>query len=933
MDFFVAYFQITNNLKRIVNAQLVFDDFDLDTTRTEYTVNVHYASLDYMELILAFAFGPEVYIFLFVFIGIVSIGIGASLYLTMRATTLLEHPPNLKMMSMIGLILPPGVAGFFLAITPISVTMILFHFLLKGYDPKFLYKLTGGTFGLQAIYTDYTWTLIDVTKLHYMDPSYDASTLEQARTGRLGLAFCALGSMCMIVAAQIFLPNRSSKREKDMELRREKDAAKEEIWTPNTWKRSNLLFASIISIAFAVLTIEFSFWSLFGDYIWYIMAGYTLTSIPIGNMIGGQVKDTLLANPVLTGMTVVQNLSGLAADDFLDFLLGHFVALFMTIMSRVYIDPLLGDVLDLFSNYFNMVSDFVIARLPKALVGKKEAKADAGEEEKKEEGGGEEEGEESSDTVEPLLDSFGSYSCDMVSYWITPFSTFLLILYREESGLPVLYAIKEQDMAYYVYFMVMIIPFQVVVDVFIHSCNELYHGWKLYDYLIYTRYRFLQRETRWKGLEDSLDECIDESLRTLDQMCFSSQYYMMMTIHVNGMFMFGLGMEMMLRAEYNFIGDQATLVIVPFVVWSSVFVRKVFLYLAIYFKLWKIKHENTAWHSAIPEEDEFDIPGWEDLNGASHDAFIMNQRITQETFRFKFLNYNRTWLINQLPSILTPKTLKRSRPYLINQFTRILNSLNEDISSDDEADQAPQFGPVALTAPSRQLVRWWLAQARRRMRLREVVQPLINKARGTQCEQCLSRKQLNVECIVPLETLAEKFDMEHPEDEFDQVAWKTFWIRHQRYKTICLACITTEKEKERGAALKAIGKGGGGGGGGGGDDDDGDFNDDGNDWGPVYLTAASRAMLVKWYKTAQGRVFGKGGKRRKQVVVDVSDDEGDEAPSQWARTPVDLSAASTALAIRWLRTARVRIQKAGEGEIVVRKKKPTAGGKSKNKRK
>eukprot|EP00613_Pedinella_sp_CCMP2098_P053939 CAMPEP_0171891194 /NCGR_PEP_ID=MMETSP0992-20121227/44597_1 /TAXON_ID=483369 /ORGANISM="non described non described, Strain CCMP2098" /LENGTH=258 /DNA_ID=CAMNT_0012518489 /DNA_START=14 /DNA_END=791 /DNA_ORIENTATION=- len=258
----------------------------------------------------------------------------------------------------------------------------------------------------------------------------------------------------------------------------------------------------------------------------------------------------------------------------------------------------------------------------------------------------------------------------------------------------------------------------------------------------------------------------------------------------------------------------------------------------------------------------------------------MNQRITQETFRFKFLNYNRTWLINQLPSILTARTLKRSRPYLINQFT-----------------------------------------------------VLINKARGTQCELCLSRKQLNVECVVPLETLAEKFDMEHPEDEFDQVAWKTFWIRHQRYKTICLACITAEKEKERGQALKAIGFGGPGGGGGGDDDDDfGD--DDGNDWGPVYLTAASRAILVKWYKTAQERVFGKGGKKRKQVVVDVSDDEGDEAPSQWARTPVDLSAASTALAVRWLRTARVRIQKANAGgEVVVRRKKPTAGGRSKNKRK
>ena len=56
-------------------------------------------------------------------------------------------------------------------------------------------------------------------------------------------------------------------------------------------------------------------------------------------------------------------------------------------------------------------------------------------------------------------------------------------------------------------------------QVFTLSVLELFHGWKIYDYLIYTRYRFLQRETRWKGLEDSLDECIDESVRTLDQMC------------------------------------------------------------------------------------------------------------------------------------------------------------------------------------------------------------------------------------------------------------------------------------------------------------------------------------------------------------------------------------------------------------------------------
>jgi len=213
------------------------------------------------------------------------------------------------------------------------------------------------------------------------------------------------------------------------------------------------------------------------------------------------------------------------------------------------------------------------------------------------------------------------------------------------------------------------------------------------------------------------------------------------------------------------------------------------------------------------------------------------------------------------------------------------------------------------------------------MRLREVVQPLINKARGTQCEICLSRKQLNVECIVQLEVLAEKFDLEHPEDEFDQVAWKTFWIRHQRYKTICLACVSSEKEKAKKNAMK----GGGGGGGGGGADDDDEEDDTGaggGEWDAVYLSPAARAIMLNWYAQAQSRVFGKGGRKRKQVVVDVSDDEGDEMPSRWAQEAVELTEASKALAVRWLRTARNRLQK-NKKEGPAGKKRP--GDKAKRK--
>ena len=55
----------------------------------------------------------------------------------------------------------------------------------------------------------------------------------------------------------------------------------------------------------------------------------------------------------------------------------------------------------------------------------------------------------------------------------------------------------------------MIIPFQIVMDIFIFNIQELFHGWKVYEYMKYARYRFNNCTARWKGLEKTFDESID----------------------------------------------------------------------------------------------------------------------------------------------------------------------------------------------------------------------------------------------------------------------------------------------------------------------------------------------------------------------------------------------------------------------------------------
>jgi hypothetical protein len=72
---------------------------------------------------------------------------------------------------------------------------------------------------------------------------------------------------------------------------------------------------------------------------------------------------------------------------------------------------------------------------------------------------------------------------------------------------------------------------------------------------------------------------------------------------------------------------------------------------------------------------------------------------------------------------------------------------------------------------------------------------------------------------------------------------------------------------------------------------------------------------LNWYRKAQRIRQGKRGvKKREKIVKNISDDEGDDIPTSWAKKMVEVTPATKAIAIKWMRTARARLQKkAGRG--------------------
>ena len=142
----------------------------------------------------------------------------------------------------------------------------------------------------------------------------------------------------------------------------------------------------------------------------------------------------------------------MSANDFMDFLLSYVVGFGFMVIERMYINPLQ-------SKFFDWLTSLRVAFVRKVwrLLGRDETSSDPASVQVH---------ERNLQTVEPLLGSYASYSCDIITLLYTPFIMVVIMAFRDEVEITKLYGIKEADMEYYVLFALAIIPFQIFADIF-----------------------------------------------------------------------------------------------------------------------------------------------------------------------------------------------------------------------------------------------------------------------------------------------------------------------------------------------------------------------------------------------------------------------------------------------------------------------------------
>ena len=83
-------------------------------------------------------------------------------------------------------------------------------------------------------------------------------------------------------------------------MKRDKQAQKESVWTPTTWKRSNFVFATVMMTLYLVTLTEFSYWNEFGTYIWYLLIGFRPMGILLDMIIEGTKIEKMKCSNCVT---------------------------------------------------------------------------------------------------------------------------------------------------------------------------------------------------------------------------------------------------------------------------------------------------------------------------------------------------------------------------------------------------------------------------------------------------------------------------------------------------------------------------------------------------------------------------------------------------------------------------------------------------------
>jgi hypothetical protein len=336
------------------------------------------------------------------------------------------------------------------------------------------------------------------------------------------------------------------------------------VYRPAFWQRSHVQFISI-TILFVMLTVvEFSFSKVFKANPLVFLIAFKVAFGGVSSFLGKSLSEKLILAPFELCLQLTQFITKIGSAGFIVFITTVCFELGMGSLKRFFIEPV----------------RLTVARAVKAKAAIKKAARDG----KAPEMISPEEGKK-----EDLIQGLYTYSLDTITDIFNPAIVWFMFVYRKELTVANIYGIRDTDLAMYASFTFFILPFKMSLDIFLHNVVESAYGWRQFDYISECRQRFAERVNMWMGLEEYESEWLETTLRSLDKMAFTSQFFFMVTFHTSGMLLTILGCEMIFRSAYNIFSDGFGIPLIFLTTLCMWIGTKILLRTARFFKLWHIK--------------------------------------------------------------------------------------------------------------------------------------------------------------------------------------------------------------------------------------------------------------------------------------------------------------------------------------------------------
>jgi hypothetical protein len=894
----ISYFQFSPTEKMLIESSIAFNDGEtlsdgavFEDGGLTYNVNILTEAMGFGALINAFAFGVDFFLILFVMIAIMSICIVSLFWTMQRLCTRLAHPPKFRFWAYVRVLAPSPFKGLLLSIIVIGMSVILIWILFRPYGLNFL----------------------DAYQITYdgKDDLTDAATIQTNRSGRTGLSFVIVGFMLMWEGTKAFIPLTDHAEEiEDEEMdevfdelssseeeEEEDELPEDDELLPDEMRRSHLMFAAIMEMGFLLLVVEFSYSSIFGDHIWTCLICLKIIQMFFEQLLCSYIKDVLLLCPLMVGLEMTEFVVTMGADGFIDFLMSYCVELILVLAERVYLDPALKAVGGIFP--------YIAVFCKRVYIDVRQKIVDPEGFDDKEEVPDPEEPEEN--VIEDLIDSFQVYANETTAVCLAPFLILWMLVFSKELDLVNTYGIRDSDLVYYVLFAVVIVPTQMAMDVFIQNAQELFHGWKIYEYLRYAQQRFLNREERWKLCEKEQDESIDKNLRALDQLCFSTQFYFINGVHAIGLVFVVFAIEMMILSNYNMFADPMLVAILLYLLIGGRMIKLFLLQGANLLGLWKVYKpdeedaDRSSLAASLRSGSSRGSKGSKSSRAGGSSAAGVTARMKNADLMHAFLEHNRPWMLATMSNLLTSEMLARNPPWIVKQMARVFGvvagggfgqeeddnqgsgfghktHVAADISSDEGSDEAIEeadYGNMdhLLTSAVNKVAMRWLSFVRVEVKLQYDIS--TDSSSGAE----------------------EEYEPAVLSDSTRDIS--ELWLR----KVALL--LRLERQAKQNDFMAEISS----------DSDSG--SDDG--FGHMeQVNEVTVSIAMKWLlkiRSAPPKLTAAG--LRADISSDDSDDE-DEPAVEYNFEPATMSSTTTKIAFRWLRNIRTMLKRAAGIPIIVR---------------